>query len=418
MADIVITTSNNSDSTIIGHDNGIVWTGDDTGYYFHTDSSGIMHYSKTTDGGSTYATAVSVGLSGAQAKFSVWYDKWTSGNSGNIIHIAAITGQNAVVSYISLDTSSDTLGTPKTITSTSGLDVSSSSRDEGDISIVKAIGGNLCIAHTGRDSVDGLYQEGFERSTDSGANWTGRAEVFENTGSAAVVDKCILIPLDETDTNDVVAIFSDTSATELSRKVYDDSANSWAETSIDSAVDPSDNTLIYGFSAVPRHSDGAIIVICISTVDDTTGDLRAYEVAGTGCITNLTDVYTDEDNHGGCALFINQNDDTLYAVYTGDPCDTWSTGLNIRYKSSTNGGSTWSSATQLNEDTAGQNLETWAGVTVGDWGGRFMPSWGKRDASPDEYVTNKNNSVAIAGTVTAVPAGNIIPKVLEVMRLY
>lgn len=407
MADITIGTSTDGNDFTAALKGGIVWTGPLVGYYFFVEvGTTDLVYTKTTDGGSSWGCAQTVD-SGAIKVFDVWYDKWTPGNTGTKIHIASLAQQNSVVQYRALDTSDDSVSCAETITQTSTLDINAS-WITGCISIVVARGGNYYIAEVARNDTVNLYREGFWRSTDSGENWTSRAEVFENTGDANNSDRAILMPGNECDADDVLAIFYDDSNTELSLKTYDNSGDSWAETSISTDVDVTlgDGSQV-GYSAVPRHSDNHTVVIASSDNDNACADIHAFDIDDACGITTLTDVFTNNDNHSvDCALFIDQNTDDLYACYIGstDEDEAPVSSINLYYKKSTDDGSTWGSETQLNEDCPSIHRRIFSGITVGTWGGRFMPCWSEdlTAASPDEHKTNVNNSVAIAGTTNQI----------------
>lgn len=64
----------------------LVWTSQTTGYFFYVDNStNDLVYVKTTNGGRTWGSIVTVN-SGSVSKVSVWYDKWTTGDNGTKIH--------------------------------------------------------------------------------------------------------------------------------------------------------------------------------------------------------------------------------------------------------------------------------------------------------------------------------------------
>ncbi len=68
-----------------------VFTTDQIGYIFYVDSDGLTKYSKTTNGGTTWAAAVTVSNQASVVDVSVWYDRWTPGDTtGNNIYIYLI----------------------------------------------------------------------------------------------------------------------------------------------------------------------------------------------------------------------------------------------------------------------------------------------------------------------------------------
>lgn len=89
-----------------------------TGYAFYRDSGGACVYSKTTNGGVTWGTAVAVSSFTDCISVAVWYDRWTPNNTtGNLIHIATIDTANDDIFYRQLNTTNDSLSTQINITS-------------------------------------------------------------------------------------------------------------------------------------------------------------------------------------------------------------------------------------------------------------------------------------------------------------
>src|SRR4051812_7008882 len=107
-----------------------VFISDQVGYTFYRGgssgtplTSGRCVYSKTTDGGSTWGTPVLVHDRGNTGciHVSVWYDRWTPGDtSGTLIRIATEETNTDDIYYNTLDTSNDTLA----LSETTPMDVS------------------------------------------------------------------------------------------------------------------------------------------------------------------------------------------------------------------------------------------------------------------------------------------------------
>ena len=173
-------------------------------------------------------------------------------------------------------------------------------------------------------------------------------------------------------------------------------------------------------SATPRHSDNLSFVILQNDGSAATTDLKAWEI-GSATITARTDVYTNESNHIGCAITINQNNDDLYAFYLGDPAETVGVTVNMYYKKSTDDGVTWGSQVAYSEAPAGNFQECYTDISVGGtYAGRIGGAYNDKDPSPNEFYWNKVNSITVAGgvVVVVVPVGNVIAKILEACNLY
>jgi len=67
-----------------------VFVSDQVGYKFFVDAPGYCVYRKTSDGGVTWSSTTTVDAQVDCLAISVWYDKWTPGDTGTQIHIATI----------------------------------------------------------------------------------------------------------------------------------------------------------------------------------------------------------------------------------------------------------------------------------------------------------------------------------------
>jgi hypothetical protein len=202
-----------------------------------------------------------------------------------------------------------------------------------------ARGGNIYIAY----DIDSGTEIGFLRSTDGGVNWSARTSPMEAAG-----DAIILMPGFAADNQDIMAFFWDTSAAEISRKIYDDSANTWAETSISltmtkTAVGNNNNP----WAATVDLANSQNILIAWNGYDTANADLQAWKVTE-GAITAVTNVVTDHAGNNGLAA-ITMYGSTLYAYWGGlvdgsESISTASIGVTILGKTSTDTGTTWSSS--------------------------------------------------------------------------
>ena len=394
MADVAVDTGSWSVSYRDTGRGGPVWTDADTGYIFFTNSSIDLKYRKTTDGGATWASAVDISGAITVTYLDIWFDKWTPGDGGTIIHIWWMDQTADDVHYRSLDTSSDTLGTLRTVFD--GASAAFADRAQNSLSGVKAVGGNLYVQFW----LDNIGERGFYRSTDSGANWTSRTDGADGDGG----DEVICLPDDDAaDNQDITMIYWDKSANEISIKKYDNSGNSWGETSVSGSM-VGDNNILQ-MSAVVRHSDGHIILAAWNAIDSGTliDDLKVWDITlATPTITAKTDVITDTNDCIGVGLFIDQNNDDLYCAYLGDEdgSEEYIATLTAFYKKSDDGAATWGSQTAYQEGAADDERYISAGhSTPGSAAGRFEPVFFNDDL--DDLFVNKVNSVEITvGGVT------------------
>ncbi|KKN07625.1 hypothetical protein LCGC14_1065100 [marine sediment metagenome] len=357
-------------------EHGIVWTTPDVGYAIHLDSDRNVLYQKTADAGVTWGSEIQIDAGTTNAFIAVWYDKWTSEASGTEIHVAYHDGNN--VSYRGLDTSDDSLSTQTTVFS--GTSASAANLNDGQTAIVKSRGGNLYVA----SHIDGGGEIDFSRSTDGGANWTSRTDVYDGNQ-----DRVILTPGSEADNQDIWGFYKDISANELSIKVYDNSGNSWAETAIESYVAEDDEFLMMGASH--RQSDNHTILCSINDFDTATADLNVWDVASAASITAKTVVLANAAEMVDCRMLINQQNDDLYCVYSRG--GTLFSSMTLRYKLSDDGGDTWGTETSLSQ-SADDFRWLSASHSIGDDGGRVSPIWFNDDLN--DVLVNNSLSVEIA----------------------
>ncbi|KKK84062.1 hypothetical protein LCGC14_2787140, partial [marine sediment metagenome] len=151
------------------------------------------------------------------------------------------------------------------------------------------------------------------------------------------------------------------------------------------------SNFFYQMSASPRHSDNHVILAVWSELDAATADLKVWDIGGSGDITAMADVVTDLDESAQVAVFINQQNNDIYVAYIKG--GTWEATADIKYKKSTDGGTTWGSEQTYSEGTADDLRALWAGVSVGADGGRFQPVFFNDDLN--DLFVNLTNDVNI-----------------------
>ncbi len=378
MADITVDASVNSTLYTRSIRAGPVWVGPDTAYAFYVDGSANFVYRKTTDGGATWGSPVTVIAAGTFLQVSIWYDRWTPGSVGRTIHCVVTDSSADDVIYRGLATVTDTLSTQIVVfdgaTFTGAYPVD----------IVRARGGNLYIGFWG--DTDG--ERGFYRSTDNGATWTSRAQVAD--GDAA--DGILLMPGNETDKDDIWCIYWDRSADELSLKVYDNSGDSGSETTVVSATDSS---TYYQMSVAPRHSDNHVLLAVWNKLPAASADLLLLDIGDSSDITGVGIPLLNTDESAQVAILINQQNDDIYVAYLKG--GTWEATVDVKYKKSTDGGTTWGSEQDYSQASADDIRAVWAGISIGSDGGRFQPTWFNDDL--DDLFVNVANSILVEAFV-------------------
>lgn len=326
--------------------NNLVQTPTGVLYMIYVDGGLDVFYRKSTNGGFTWSAPVSV-YTGSVTALAIWYDRW-SGIDAGLIHMAYAESVTDDILYRSMNTeSSDALGTQTTVfaggTTASG----------GALSITRARGGNLVVA----GSIDAGAEDGAWESADVGATW---ASAIADPSEAATQDQYLLLPGWNADTQDVMLIFWDASNDELSVKRYDNSANSWAETSI--ATTMVDNAAANAFRHVDAFVDLANsrnVVAAWSALDAANADLRCWIIDDT-TITEVTNIVLNStDDQGLVALALDTLTGYWYAFYAGksDGSETWGTALSLCLKVSKDAGTTWGAETVLSVYPNNKNIK-------------------------------------------------------------
>lgn len=309
-------------------------------YLVYVDRNEDVVFRKSVDGGHVWSAPTTI-FTGTCVYLAVWYDKW-SGLSGGLIHCAYTDSGNDDTMYRSIDTeSSDALSTETTIFA------GTTTATNGALSIVRARGGNLYC----KTMIDAGAEGGFYRSTDVGATWGSRTD----TEALATGDQWILVPGFAADNQDIMCVFWDNSASEISRYVHDDSANSWAETSISTGMTVlSPGLAVPNFSAAVDLTNSQILLCAWNAADTLNQDLLGWKITESAITAfGTTPVLNATDDCALCAMAIDLRTNDWYVVYLGksDGSDVWSSQQTINYKKSTDSGATWSAEASLHNSS-------------------------------------------------------------------
>src|SRR3990167_6304625 len=327
--------------TEVAHFNGagtnyLVETSAGVLYQVYIDGNSDVLFSKSTDSGKTWAAPVTI-FTGSTTQLSVWFGPW-SGLANGLIYCAYTESVTDDVLFRTIDTASaDALGTQTTVFA--GVDTLSG----GCLSITASRGGNLICC----GAIDAGTEPFASKSTDGGANWGSIAAVMESETE----DQIILGPGFAADNQDIICIYWDASANEISRKVYDDSGDSWAETSIaTSMLDVLATTAFPDFAIATDLSNSRLIMAAWSTSDSLNADLRCWFVSESVITETTTPVVSNStDDQGLCAVSLDTTNGDIYVYYAGntDGSFVFTTILPINYKKSDDDGATWGAETAI-----------------------------------------------------------------------
>ncbi|KKM61542.1 hypothetical protein LCGC14_1530650 [marine sediment metagenome] len=321
----------------------LVWTSITVGYYFYftgtTNSTGDIYYVKTTDSGTTWGSAVQVNSDASSIivrGLSTWYDQWTPGNSGDIIHIGwsdcteGGINAKAYFRYRRLNTSGDSLGTQRTV----------DTRDNG--SRLRGYVGVPCVARS--DAIYYLSYSGFgtdfgswKRSTDAGANWTTLS--LTNVTLQWASSEVRIVPGNDDDADDMYLV--KWSPGGLFLYWYDYSGDVWTATVMDADVGSNSINLDSCTRVSDKHS------FVVYNLDDSHLTLECIEITGNTTSTQRTNILTDTVAHTSIGIGIDPRND-LVVVYGG----LEGGGSGIGAKKSQDDGVSWTSETQVDEDAA------------------------------------------------------------------
>lgn len=338
-------------------------------------------YKKSTDGGLSWSAAVSI-FSGTATALSVWYDRWSNISAG-LIHLAYTESVTDDTLYRTIDTeSSDTLSTQTVIFA------GASTQTQGSLSITRAVGGNVYCKTVIDLGVEGGFFRLPNANVPNGA-WDAARTVDE---VIAAGDPIYLQPdFDAADTQDILAVFFDSSASELSRKLYDDSGNSWSETSISTGITSyGAGTAFPMYALAPDISNTRSVLIAWNGGDTANADLKCWTVDG-GAITACTDVVTNgTDDQGLAAIAIDTATGYWHVFYAGksDGSETFLTAVNIYTKVSMDSGTTWGPETLVT--TMAKNIKWLCSAPrfSGIYGAPSVMYHNDQSATNDEIIIN------------------------------
>jgi hypothetical protein len=384
MADVAINTNISGSATARGMRN-VVFTTASIGYVFFESTTPTFVYRKTTDGGATWGANVTINATGSQVAFDVWFDQWTPGDTGTLIHLWYFDTTNDKVFWRSLDTNGDTLGTERTVFTGASAVGGRGAFCSG----TKTRSGYLYVAY----DIDAGAENGLTWSTDNGTTWQTPVGFVPST-----IDQCLLFPATGTgDNNDMWAIYQVASTNTLEMKMWDSSAAAVViSASMQTMVEnTTDGTGQMGFSGSVRHSDGHLIIVSCSEYDTATADMQAWEVGAVNAgsltgITALTNITTNIDDNYNPSVFIDQITNDIYVAYNGkrDGSEVIGTTTKVYYTKSTDGGTTWSAGdTAYEEGATAVVTQVWTPLM----GPRFCAVW----RTGTTLSINKVNSVCL-----------------------
>lgn len=367
----------------------MAWNSPSVGVVVFIDAAEDLNYRRTVDGGSSWGTLLELSGSGVET-FACWYDQWTQGVAGTLLHCAWVDSGASEVRYNYIDLSDGSKGMERTVDSTVTV---STSESLNRIAITKAVGGDIHISFSTQTEIGSI------KSSDNFATaGTTTANMFE---VATQEDWLLLYPADTGDTADIAGLFWDKSANEISVKIYDNSVNSIAlEQSL--ATGMVDDAVNINMCGSIRFTDKHLLVAAHSDEDTAGDDIRTWDVpldsvASIAPIAKANAI-TDQAESAQVSIVINQQNDDVYVAYIkGNP--TWQSLTDVVFHKSTDGMGSWGTEQVYSETTDDiQHLN--GGRSINDNGGRIQWVFYNDDLS--DLFINEVNDIEIAA---AAPSG-------------
>lgn len=352
---------------------GIIWINNVTGYSLVVtaavaDNLGIYN---TSDAGASWSLlqALDDAPAGTPLKATWWYDRWTSGDDGELIHISWINVTLDGSYYVSFNTTSNTLGTKEIVFD--GDTSAISNIRFSFLSITKSLSGNLYLF----TKIDNAREDAFHVKSSNGGAWGEQANPIDEDN-----DQLIIVPANTDDPNDIWGLHHNEEVGNMTFVTFDNSSNVWIRQVLNSTTTNSQANLM-SFSVATRHSDNHSIFAFWSNTDGGTVDvqLHIFEINDTQNITQRATLHTGTGfEYAGASLFIDQQTDNIYLTYLNGTELLGNDGR-VKFINSSDGGQTWSSPVEL--DMGDDFRSTLGGISVGNDGGWYMPQYHNDDAN-------------------------------------
>lgn len=312
-----------------------VFVSDQVGYKFYrhgaAPSSGTCGYVKTTNGGTSWGSYVVVDTRTDCISVSVWYDKWTPGDTGDYVHISTIDTTSDELFYNRLDTTSDTLLLANSVSAALGV-AGTFVGATNENSVTKATDGKIYMVV---DDSNGTQLRSCAASCNLSASWStvgtppqGNANSFS-----------MLMPL----SGGNVMLINRSTTNVLRSSIWN--GTSWsAFTTIDGAA-VQNTTYDVGVAATLDIDSGDIYIAYVTDNNDFVTqdhDIRTRVYSG-GSWSSKTDVLTNVAGRGllQVAIARNQNNGDIYVAYTARATIATANTANVYWKQSTDGMTSW-----------------------------------------------------------------------------
>lgn len=315
-----------------------VFVSDSAGYQFYIDSTRKAVYAKTTNGGASWGSAVVVDNQTDVSTVAVWFDQWTPGDTGTVIHVLTGDRNQDNLWYTSVDTATDTVSTTVSISANESFVLDIVEGRTGT-SITKATNG---VLYAGATTPQNDFVVKCSASCSTGTNWVEAGSNPYTNGNNN--DWISLVPLPD---DDILTVFFDASANALYSKEYEDVSDAWDGSfiTIDTGID--ENGTFDGTMSLTLEPDSGDVYLAYLDNLQTVGANDAIKTAiyDGSSWTAATSPIPDSGESGlmNVSLGLDVNTDTVYLAYVyADDYSFYILSSNIYYVFSTDAMSTWS----------------------------------------------------------------------------
>lgn len=317
-----------------------VFIDDQTGYKFYVDAPGYCVYRKTTDGGTSWSASTTVDSQPDCTAISVWYDRWTPGDTGNYIHIATLDTSVDDIFYNRLDTNGDNLlflsGNPVDVSTNSTNSIVTVTAGANFVSITKGTDGTI---YTGTADASDSYVVECSASCNLAASWTETGR----TPFGLLNDYIILLPLAGGSIMAIQRMTVDT-ANDIRSIIWNNST--WNSTTTIDANAP-DNTLYdVGMAATVSSTTPGNVYLAYIARNATLGtddQVRGARYNGSSWATTTDIVNSTTRGLTNVAIGLDAANDDVYVAYSGRTNAATSTTGNAYWKYASSSMMNWSS---------------------------------------------------------------------------
>jgi hypothetical protein len=315
-----------------------VFIDDLVGYHFYANvaANDDCRYRKTTNGGASWGSPVIVDNQVDCIGIAVWYDQWTPGDTGSLIHIVTMDSGDDDLFYNSLNTANDTLGSStaravEPVASTTASYAQNANRPN----ITKTTDGTIYVVADDGNGTGSTIRQCASNCTIT-ANWTDAGTPPQGNADSW----SMLMPV----ANDDVMLINRSTGAVIRYSVWD--GTSWTSFQNIAASAPQNTTYDVAMAATLNTDSGDVYLAYVADADNFTTadhDVRTAVYSG-GSWTDATNVVTNTSRGiHQVAISRDQNTGNIYVAYSARAVIGTAATSSVYWHRSTDSMSTWGS---------------------------------------------------------------------------